>query len=145
MDGTANPTAAPSPRPAPGFARDPGHAILVRPFHGVMTVSFSSAVLASSKRAKLLEEAGHPAVLYIPFEDVYFDFLRRSETASHCPYKGDASYWNVTAAGEGERDVMWAYEHPYEEMLAIRDHGAFYPDKVRIEAVERSETDRPIP
>ena len=139
---TTNPAA--SPRRSPGFARDPAHTITVRPFDGVVTVSFSSAVIAASKNAKVLQEANHPDVFYIPFEDIYFDFLHRSETRSHCPYKGDASYWSVTAVGEAKPDVMWAYEHPYEEMLAIRDHGAFYPDKVRIEAVEQNQTDRPI-
>jgi uncharacterized protein (DUF427 family) len=141
MDSTANPAAGHSP----GFARNPGHSITVRPFDGVVTVSFSSAVIAASKNAKVLQETNHRDVFYIPFEDIYFDFLRRSETTTHCPYKGDASYWTVTAVGESRPDVMWAYEHPYEEMLAIRDHGAFHSDKVRIEAVERDQTDRPIP
>lgn len=141
---TANSAATPSPGRSPGFASNPGHTITVRPFDGVVTVSFSSAIIAASKNAKVLSETNHPDRFYIPFEDIYFDFLRRSETSTHCPYKGDASYWTVTAVGEAERDVMWAYEHPYEEMLAIRDHGAFYPDKVRIEAVEQRETDRPI-
>jgi uncharacterized protein (DUF427 family) len=142
---TTNPTAAPSTGRAPGFARNPGHTITVRPFDGVVTVSFSSAIIAASKNAKVLRETNHPDRFYIPFDDIYFDFLRRSESSTHSPYKGDASYWNVTAVGEAERDVMWAYEHPYEEMLAIRDHGAFYPDKVRIETVEQSKTDRTIP
>lgn len=129
---------------APGLKRNPSHQITVEPFDGVVTVRFSSAVIASSKNAKLLKEVGHSEVLYIPFEDVYFDFLRRSETSTHCPYKGDASYWNVIAAGEARTDVMWAYEHPYDEMLVIRDHGAFYPDKVSIEATAAAATDRPI-
>jgi uncharacterized protein (DUF427 family) len=142
MDTIPDPAAA--PRRSPGFARDPGHVITVEPFDGVVTVSFSSAIVASSRNAKVLKEANHRDVFYIPFEDIHFDFLRRSETATHCPYKGDACYWSVTAAGESETDVMWAYEHPYEEMLAIRDHGAFYPGKVRIEAVEQDQTDRPV-
>ncbi len=140
-----NSAARPADARAPGFASNPDYRITVEPFDGVVTVSFSSAIIAASKNAKVLKETNHPDVFYIPFEDIYFDLLRRSETSSHCPYKGDASYWNVTAVGETEPDVMWAYEHPYEEMLAIRDHGAFYPDKVRIEAVEQSETDRPVP
>ncbi len=141
MDNTAEPSAGPSP----GMKRNPSHHITVEPFDGVVTVSFSSAVLASSKHAKLLKEAGHPDVLYIPFKDVYFDLLRRSPTSTHCPYKGDASYWTVTAAGESKPDVMWAYEHPYDEMLSIRNHGAFYPEKVNIEVVKQSQTDRPVP
>ncbi|MBN9244824.1 MAG: DUF427 domain-containing protein [Mesorhizobium sp.] len=140
MDRIASSSAGPSP----GLKRNPLHRITVEPFDGVVTVRFSSAVLASSRNVKVLKESGHPEVLYIPFEDVYFDMLHRSQTSTHCPFKGDASYWSVTAAGEAKPDVMWAYEHPYEEMLSIRNHGAFYPDKVAIEAVRQGETDRPI-
>lgn len=131
--------------PSPGFRSNPSHHITVEPFDGVVTVHFSSAVIASTKNAKVLKEAGHSDVLYIPFEDIYFDFLRRSETSTHCPFKGDASYWSVIAAGEARPNIMWAYEHPYDEMLIIRDHGAFYPEKVSIEATAAAATDRPIP
>jgi len=51
-----------------------------------------------------------------------------------CPFKGNASYWNASAVGEAADDVMWAYQMPFDEMLGIKDHGAFYPNKVRIEA-----------
>jgi uncharacterized protein (DUF427 family) len=130
--------------PSPGLERNPSHHITVEPFVGVVNVRFSSAVIASSKNAKILKEVGHSDVLYVPFEDVYFDLLHRSETSTHCPYKGDASYWDVTAAGETRSDVMWAYEHPFDEMLVIRDHGAFYPDRVSIEAEATTGTDQPI-
>ena len=145
MDKIEAADSAGSPVPSPGFARNPDHKITVRPFNGAVTVQFSSAVIASSKNAKVLKEADYPEVLYIPFDDIYFDFLRRSETTTHCPFKGDATYWSVTAVGESKSDVMWAYEHPYAEMVAIRNHGAFYPEKVDIEVVEQTETDRPIP
>ena len=124
-------------RPAntsPGLKSHPDHSITVEPFDGAVTVSFSDAIIASSDRAKVLRETGHPAVYYIPFEDIYFELLRPSSTVTHCPFKGDASYWNVSAVGEAESDVMWAYQQPYDEVRAIGGHGAFYPDKVRIEA-----------
>lgn len=130
--------------PSPGLQRNPSHRITIEPFDGVVTVRFSSAILAASKNALMLKEADYPAIPYIPFKDIYFDFLHRSQTSTHCPYKGDASYWTVTAVGESKPDVMWAYEHPYDEMLAIRNHGAFYPDKVTIDAVASTATDRPI-
>lgn len=120
--------------PSPGLKSDPGHTITVEPFDGVVVVTFGDAVVASSEKALLLKEAGHEPVFYVPFEDVYFEFLQPSETKSHCPFKGDASYWNVSASGEVEKDIMWAYRHPYDEMTAILDHGAFYAKKVRIEA-----------
>lgn len=128
--------------PAPGFRDNPTRVITVEPFRGTVTVSFSDAIIASSDRAKVLKEGDYQPVFYIPFEDVYWDFLRKSDTTTHCPYKGNASYWNVTATGESEKDVMWAYENPYDEMAVIKGYAAFYPDRVRIEATTE---DRVIP
>ena len=118
---------------SPGFQCNPGYSIKVEPFEGVVNVMFSEAIIASSDRALVLREGDYPPVLYIPFQDIYFDHLRPTDTRTHCPYKGDASYWGVSAAGEWEKDVMWAYETPYDEMQQIRNHGAFYPNKVRID------------
>ena len=120
--------------PSPGLQRNPAHRITVEPFDGAVTVVFSDAILASTDDALVLREADYPPVFYIPFKDVYFEFLKRSDTSTDCPFKGNASYWNASAAGEAVNDVMWAYESPYDEMMRIKDHGAFYPDKVRIEA-----------
>jgi uncharacterized protein (DUF427 family) len=120
--------------PSPGFRRNPSHRITVEPFDGAVTVTFSDAVIASSDDALVLREADYPPVFYIPFKDIYFEFLKPSSTSTHCPYKGDASYWDVSAVGEAAKDIMWAYEAPYDEMVRIKNHGAFYPDKVRIEA-----------
>lgn len=120
--------------PSPGFRDNPGHTITVAPFDGVVVVTFGDAIIASSDKALKLQEADYPPVFYIPFEDIYFDFLRSTTTKTHCPFKGDASYWSVTASGEAAADVMWAYQHPYDEMREIRDHGAFDPKKVDVEA-----------
>ena len=124
--------------PSPGFQRNPSHRIAVEPFDGVVTVVFSDAILASTDKALVLREADYPPVFYIPFEDIYFEFLKRSDTSTHCPFKGNASYWNASAVGEAVNDVMWAYERPYDEMTGIKGYGAFYPNKVRIEANPRS-------
>lgn len=117
--------------------------ITIEPFDGVVTVTFSDAVIASTKNALVLREGSYDPVFYIPFKDIYFDFLRRSETASHCPHKGNAAHWSVTAVGESMDDVMWAYEQPYEGVSQIAGHGAFYPKKVRIEAVD-NRTDKSV-
>ncbi|ODT14755.1 MAG: hypothetical protein ABS57_14970 [Mesorhizobium sp. SCN 65-12] len=120
--------------PSPGFQRNPGKVITVEPYAGVVTVRAGDVVIATSTRAKLLTEPPYPAAFYIPFEDIDFGKLRKTELSTHCPYKGDASYWSVVSAGDAGKDAMWAYEHPFDEMVTIRDHGAFYPNKVVIEA-----------
>ncbi len=119
---------------SPGFARNPNHRITVEPYPGTVTVKHADVIVASSKNAKVLREGDYPAVYYIPFEDIYFEHMQKTASRSHCPYKGNASYWRVTAAGEAVQDAMWAYEAPYDEMGAIRDHGAFYKDRVKIDA-----------
>jgi uncharacterized protein (DUF427 family) len=126
--------------PSPGFRDHPEHTITVEPFEGVVNVKFRDVVIASTDRARLLREKGHDPVLYLPFEDIYFVHLKKAATTTHCPFKGDASYWNVKGQDEAAKDVMWAYEHPYDEMLEIKDHGAFYPDRVVIGAGEESRT-----
>jgi uncharacterized protein (DUF427 family) len=117
--------------PSPGFRNHPEHTITVAPLGKHVTVTSNGATIASSDDALLLQERDHRPVIYIPFADIDFGRLSATETSTHCPFKGDASYWSVK---DGARDAMWAYQQPYDEMAAIKDHGAFYPDRVTIEA-----------
>ena len=120
--------------PAPGFQSNPAKVITVEPYRGTVVVRAGDAVIATSTRAKLLSEPPYPQHFYIPFEDIDFTQLGKTALSTHCPYKGDASYWSVLPAGEAGKDAMWAYERPFDEMAEIRDHGAFYPNRVTIEA-----------
>ena len=107
--------------PSPGFRRNPGTVITVEPFKGRVVVFANGAIIASSSKAKIVTEPPYPFSFYIPL----------------CPYKGDASYWDVLPAGGAGKDAMWAYQQPFDEMAGIRDHGAFYPDRVTIGAAPR--------
>ena len=114
----------------------PDHPITIGPAGGHVTVRAGGAVIASSDRALALREADHPPVLYIPREDVAMDRLRRTERHTHCPYKGDCAYFSVAAAGPLGENAAWSYESPYPAVAAIREHLAFYPD--RVDAIETS-------
>jgi uncharacterized protein (DUF427 family) len=120
--------------PAPGFQHNPDKLITIEPYIGTVTVRAGDTIIASSTKARVLNEAPYPAVFYIPFADIDFGKLRGTEHSSHCPYKGDASYWSALPAGETGQNAMWAYERPFDEMTEIRNHGAFYTSKVSIEA-----------
>ncbi|TGQ66922.1 MAG: DUF427 domain-containing protein [Mesorhizobium sp.] len=120
--------------PAPGFQRNPDKVITIEPYKGTVIVRAGGTVIASSANAKVLAESPYPAVFYVPFADIDFDKLSATDRSTHCPYKGDASYWSVLPAGETGKDAMWAYRRPFDEMLEIGDHGAFYASKVSIEA-----------
>lgn len=117
--------------PSPGFARNPDRLMNVTPHPGEVVVAAGGREIARSSHVLALREATYPVVFYVPFADIDFSALEKSASSTHCPYKGDASYWSVK---DGPMDAMWAYETPYDEMLAIKDHGAFYPDRVSIEA-----------
>ncbi|MGE0501535.1 MAG: DUF427 domain-containing protein [Rhizobiaceae bacterium] len=119
---------------APGFDRNPDKAIAVDQHAGEVSVYAGDTLVARTKRAKVLTEPPYPARYYIPFEDIRMAMLVPTAHSTHCPYKGDASYWTVKPAGEGGFNAMWAYERPYDEMTAIAGHAAFDRDKVRIVA-----------
>lgn len=108
--------------------------ISVEPFTGTVTVKFSDAVIASTDEAQIAREENRDPVFYIPFEDIYFEFLWQSDTTAYHPSRGSASYWNVEAVGEAASDVMWSYENPHEDLRNVADHGAFDPSKVIVEA-----------
>ncbi|HTX63108.1 MAG TPA: DUF427 domain-containing protein, partial [Acidimicrobiales bacterium] len=93
-------------------------------------------IVADSARVLVLREADYPPVFYLPFEDIDRALLHRSETTSHCPYKGHASYFSVVLPdGKEVADALWTYERPYEAVAEIAGHAAFYPDRVRISSI----------
>ncbi|PDQ23023.1 hypothetical protein CN311_00780 [Mesorhizobium sanjuanii] len=106
----------------------------IAPFEGTVTVRFSDAIIASTERAKVVYEQGDDSVFYIPFEDIYFDLLEKTNNRTDFPLKGTASFWRVHAVGGSADDFMWAYETPETAALALSRHGTFDPDKARIEA-----------
>jgi uncharacterized protein (DUF427 family) len=67
------------------------------------------------------------------------DLLMRTQRTTYCPYKGDASYFNIPLGGERSIDAVWSYETPYEAVAEIKDYLAFYPD--RVDAIEIGPTD----
>ena len=87
-------------------------------------------VIADTIKALTLREASYPPVQYIPRADVDMAALVRSQTSTHCPYKGDASYFSIPGGGERSRDAIWTYETPYDAVAQIREHVAFYPNRV---------------
>ena len=91
-------------------------------------------MIAQSARALVLREAGYQPVMYFPREDVDMSALARSATSSWCPYKGEASYFSLSASdGAAVPDIAWSYETPAPAMAPIAGRIAFYANKARIE------------
>ncbi len=108
----------------------PEHPITIEPHRGRVVVSVAGRVIADTGRALTLREASYPPVQYIPLADVETSLLARTDNASYCPYKGDASYYSVPVGGELSVNAVWTYEAPFAAVAEIEGHVAFYPDRV---------------
>lgn len=108
----------------------PEHPITIIPNPTRIRVVFAGRVVAETARALTLTEATLPAVLYIPREDADMTAFERTAHTTHCPYKGDASYYSLRVGDRVAANAVWTYETPYPAVAAIRDHLAFYPDRV---------------
>jgi uncharacterized protein (DUF427 family) len=106
------------------------HPISIEPASSHVVVSAGGRVIADSRNALLLKEASYPAVLYIPRADVDMSLLTSTDHSTYCPYKGDCSYYSIPAGGERSKNAIWTYENPYDAVAEIKDHMAFYPDRV---------------
>jgi uncharacterized protein (DUF427 family) len=107
------------------------HPITVEPTGVRVVARFGAQVIADTTRALTLREANYPPVQYIPLEDVDQTLLTASASQTYCPYKGDASYYSLTA-GTGQPDAVWSYREPYDAVAGIAGHVAFYTDRVDV-------------
>jgi len=112
----------------------PDHPITITTNPARVRVTLGGAVIADSARAVRLQEAAYPPVFYIPREDANMALLTRTTQSTHCPYKGDASYYTIEAGGRTAKDAVWSYETPFPAMAEIAGHLAFYPN--RVDAIE---------
>lgn len=112
----------------------PDHPITITPNPKRVRVTLGGTVIAETTRALTLQEASYKPVQYIPRADAEMALLARTDRSTHCPYKGDASYYTVEAGGRRAENAVWSYESPFPAMAAIEGHLAFYPD--RVDAIE---------
>jgi uncharacterized protein (DUF427 family) len=122
--------AAAQPKKSPGFARNPGKLLEVEPSPRRVRVKLGGETIADSTRVLLMREGGHLPAYYFPMADVRMDLMTPTDNHTNCPYKGDASYWTVRVGDKVAENAAWAYRAPYEEMLSIADHVAFYWNRV---------------
>jgi len=111
----------------------PDHPITIEPDTGRVKVMAGDQVIADTTDALVLREASYPAVFYIPRKDSNLALLTRSDHMTYCTYKGDASYFSLPAEVDKAENAIWTYEAPYEAVAGIKDHLAFYTDRVTIE------------
>ena len=108
----------------------PDHPIAIQDSDEHVRIIFAGRVVANSTHPKLMEEKGHAPVAYIPREDADASILVRTDHSSHCPYKGDASYYSIKVGDRVAENAIWTYEQPYPAVAEIAGHLAFYPSRV---------------
>jgi len=106
----------------------------IKPEKKRVRVTFRGEAIADTADALALKEGSYPVVYYIPRKDVKLERLERTTHSTHCPHKGDASYFSIKG---GPANAVWSYERPKDGVAAIREYLAFYPDKV--DAIEKAD------
>jgi uncharacterized protein (DUF427 family) len=107
-----------------------GHRIQITPSDRHVVVTVGGVKVAETDRPVLLEETGLPTRYYLPRDDVRTDLIRRTSTETTCPFKGQAAYWSVEAAGEVHDDLVWSYEAPIPEAAGVTGLLCFYNERV---------------
>lgn len=118
--------------PKPGL----GHPIALEAARRRWRARFAGHVIADSNDAVILREKGHPPRVYFPRQDVAMEYMSRSDRASYCPHKGEATYYTLIMDGQFAEHAVWSYEQPLEGMDLIARRPAFYPDQVEIYEVD---------
>jgi uncharacterized protein (DUF427 family) len=114
----------------------PDHPITIERNPARVVVTVGGRVVADTRAALTLREAGYKPVQYIPRQDVDMSLLEPSDHATYCPYKGDCRYYSVPTGGPRSVNAVWTYLDPYPAVAQIRDHVAFYP--ARVDAIEEN-------
>lgn len=125
---------------APGEAHS-GYRVVLTPASGRIRAIVGGKTVADSSRALVMHETRLPQVFYFPRDDVDMDLLTRTDHRTHCPFKGDASYWTINAGEMLAENAAWSYEQPYDEALVVKEFVAFLWDSVDTWMVD----DEPLP
>jgi uncharacterized protein (DUF427 family) len=110
----------------------PDHPITIEKNPNRVVISYGGQLLAETSNALTMYEAKYPAIQYIPRADVDIAKLTRTAHTTYCPFKGDCSYYSLPGGEERGTNAVWTYEAPFPAVEAIRDHLAFYSDRVEI-------------
>ncbi len=113
-----------------GYAKHPNYRISFEPCRKRIRAVVGGETVIDTVGARLMHESKHIPVYYFPRADVRMELLQATDNASHCPFKGDASYWTIAAGGETRENAVWSYEDPYGEVDGIKDYMACYWDRI---------------
>ena len=108
------------------------YSINIEPLEEDVVFTYKNVEIARSKNCKVLHETRLPGTCYVPMDDVNMDFFERSGFKTFCPFKGNASYFHYRNGEERSENMAWVYKNPIDEAYSIKNHLAFYSDRVRV-------------
>jgi uncharacterized protein (DUF427 family) len=112
--------------------RDPYSRIDILPSSRHIRVEIDGVTVAESNNSRLLFETGLPTRYYVPKTHVRMDLLEHTDSASHCPYKGEAEYWSIKIGDSVHKDLAWSYRYPLPESQKVAGLMCFYNEKIDI-------------
>jgi len=86
-----------------------------------MKAIWQEAVLAESDQTVVVE-GNH----YFPRSSIVNECFTKSEKTTHCPWKGDASYFSIHVDGDVNADAAWYYPVPKDAAKEITGMVAFW-------------------
>lgn len=109
------------------FARShEGYRLSIKPDHRRISAEFQSEVIAESSNVLVMHETRLAPVFYFPRDDVRMDLLVTSNRRTHCPFKGNASYWTIQVGDKSAKNAAWSYQTPYDESSSVKGYVAFH-------------------
>ncbi len=108
----------------------PAHALYWEDWPRRIRAELGGETVVDSRRGKLLHETGLLPVQYFPLDDVRTDLLDATDHTTHCPFKGDASYWTVRAGDQVAENAVWGYPKPLEGAPDLIGYAAVYYDRM---------------
>jgi uncharacterized protein (DUF427 family) len=115
-----------APAGAFNFTYDaPAHVLYLEASPRRVRVVVAGETVAESTRAKLLHETGLPPVYYFPEADVRGELLQATDHTTHCPFKGEATYWTIRVGDDRRDDAVWSYPEPLPEAPPLAGYLAF--------------------
>lgn len=117
-----------SNNPAPGFANHPNHTVEISASKEPVNITFDDELIATTNDALVLKENGYGDAYYLPKSVLAANMLEKSDHSTHCPFKGDASYYHLVHKGQVHENAVWSYKTPFDEALEIKEYIAIYPN-----------------
>ena len=107
-----------------------GYRVILKPADHRIQAMYRGQTIADSSHVLVMRETRLPPIFYFPRTDVHMELLAKTDHRTHCPFKGDASYWTLEVGEETAENAAWSYEDPYDEASDVKEYVAFMWDAV---------------